>query len=49
MPFDMARGKKDDGGQGGSWEGGVEVKSWSERPQQMGKGREKHGKSITEI
>lgn len=48
MPFDMTRGKKDDGEQGGSWEVGLEAVSWSERPEQMAKGREKHGKNIIE-
>lgn len=48
MPFDMARGKIHDGEQGGSWELGLEAVSWSERHEQMGKGRENHGKNITE-
>lgn len=44
----MARGKIHDGGQGGSWEVGLEAESWSERQEQMRKGREKHGKNTTE-
>lgn len=44
----MARGKIHDGGQEGSWEVGSEAVSWSERDEQMGKGREKHGGNITE-
>lgn len=48
MPFDMARGKIHDGGQGGSWEVGLEAVSWSEKQEQMRKEREKHGKNIIE-
>lgn len=44
MPFNTARGKVHDGGQGGSWKAGLEAVSWSERHKQMGKGREKLGK-----
>lgn len=48
LAFDLPRGKKDDGGQGGSWEVGLEATSGSEGPKHMGKGRENHGKEITE-
>lgn len=48
LAFDLPRGKKDDGGQGGSWEIGLEATSGSEGPKHMGKEREKHGKEITD-
>lgn len=48
VAFDLPRGKRDEGGQGGSWEVGLEATSGSGGPKHIGKEREKCGKEITE-